>query len=110
MALRDVIKKQDECIRCLEEENKKLQKSNHELRESSRDSGVSDVLPPNGTAADLNRQMIELTNVIREQVEQQFYRRPLVSDDGSMEDGESDEEGEGDGGGAVEEVDEALPQ
>ena len=105
MALRDVIKKQDECIHCLEEENKKLQKSNHELRESSRDSGVSDVLP-NGTAADLNRQMIELTNVIREQVEQQFYRRSLVSD-GSMEEDESEE---GEGVGIVEEVEDALPQ
>ena len=79
MALRDVIKKQDEAIHNLEEENKKLQKSNHELRESARDSGVD--VTGNGTAADLNRQMIELTTAIRQQVERQFGRRS----EGSLE-------------------------
>ena len=77
-----MIKKQHDSIHNLEEENKKLQKSNRELRESARDSGVD--LLANGTAADLNRQMIELTTVIREQVERQFGRRSPHSD-GSAE-------------------------
>ena len=89
LALREVIKKQEESIHNLEEENKKLQKSNHELRESARDSGVD--LMGNGTAADLNRQMIELTTVIREQVERQFGRRTVMSD-GSMEHVDAEDE------------------
>ena len=85
-----MIKKQDESIHALEEENKKLQKSNHELRESSRDSGVD--LLSTGTAADLNRQMMELTSVIRQQVDRQFCQRSLVST-GSAEEAFDEEEG-----------------
>ena len=93
-ALRDIIKKQDESIHVLEEENKKLQKSNHELRESTRDSGVD--LLSTGTAADLNRQMLELSSVIRNQVDRQFCRRSTISNGSANE--------------ALEEVDGGVPE